>query len=155
MALLQNCVVSSSVTFFLMVSSFNSLRWRWKIISTIFEDLSNIITHSFPMHPFSTPWKHQKTLRFYCFQGVEKGCIGNEWVKQATTNSFLGFPCKCTVHKPSQFWRLFRIFLKMLLGCRHKLRRKARWNQRRHAFLMWEKLYLLISNISMLFNRLH
>ena len=22
------------------------------------------LTHSFPMHPFSTPWKHQKTLRF-------------------------------------------------------------------------------------------
>ena len=34
------------------------------------------------MHPFSTPWKHQKTLRFFdVFQGVEKGCIGNEWVK--------------------------------------------------------------------------
>ena len=31
------------------------------------------LTHSFPMHPFSTPWKHQK--------GVEKGYIGNEWVK--------------------------------------------------------------------------
>ena len=22
------------------------------------------ITHSFPVHPFSTPWKHQKTVRF-------------------------------------------------------------------------------------------
>ena len=22
------------------------------------------LTHFFPMHPFSTPWKHQKTLRF-------------------------------------------------------------------------------------------
>ena len=22
------------------------------------------LTHSFPMHPSSTPWKHQKTLRF-------------------------------------------------------------------------------------------
>ena len=31
---------------------------------------------------FSTPWKHQKTSKvFWCFQGVEKGCIGNEWVK--------------------------------------------------------------------------
>ena len=29
------------------------------------------ITHTFPMHPFSTPW---------FIQGVEKGCIGNEWV---------------------------------------------------------------------------
>ena len=25
------------------------------------------------MYPFATPWK--------CFQGVEKGCIGNKWVK--------------------------------------------------------------------------
>ena len=30
------------------------------------------------MHPFSTPRKHQKTLGF---QGVDKGCTGNEWVK--------------------------------------------------------------------------
>ena len=35
------------------------------------------------MHPFSSPWKDQKTLRcFWYFQGVEKGCIGNEWVKK-------------------------------------------------------------------------
>ena len=37
------------------------------------------LTHLFPMHPFSTPWKHQKTLQF-CFQGVEKGFFGNKWV---------------------------------------------------------------------------
>ena len=40
-------------------------------------DLSKLIlsisflTHSFPMHPFSTPWKYQKIIR----------CIGNEWAK--------------------------------------------------------------------------
>ena len=39
------------------------------------------LTHSFPMHPFFTPCK-QKTVRFSdVFRGVEKGCIGNEWVK--------------------------------------------------------------------------
>ena len=27
----------------------------------LYEDL---LTHSFPMHPFSTPWKHQKSLQF-------------------------------------------------------------------------------------------
>ena len=27
------------------------------------------LTYSFPMHPFSTPWKHQKTLRFFMFSG--------------------------------------------------------------------------------------
>ena len=32
------------------------------------------------MHPFSTPWKHQKNLRYVFFQRVEKWCIGNEWV---------------------------------------------------------------------------
>ena len=26
-----------------------------------------LLTHSIQMHPFSTPWKHQKTLRFFYF----------------------------------------------------------------------------------------
>ena len=44
------------------------------------------LTHSLPMHPFSTPWKHQKNLTvFWCFHGVEKWCIGNEWVKTMST----------------------------------------------------------------------
>ena len=42
-----------------------------------------LLTHSFPMHPFSTLWKHQKTVRFSdIFRGVEKGCTGNEWVNK-------------------------------------------------------------------------
>ena len=32
------------------------------------------LTHSFPMQPFSTP---------RCFQGSEKGCVVNKWVKQS------------------------------------------------------------------------
>ena len=41
-----------------------------------------MLTHLFSMHPFSTAGKHPKTLRFFrCFQGVEKECIGNNWVK--------------------------------------------------------------------------
>ena len=31
--------------------------WYWSL-------LKNSLTHSLPMHPFSTPWKHQKTVRF-------------------------------------------------------------------------------------------
>ena len=35
-----------------------------------------ILTHLFPMHPFSTPWKHQKTLRFSdVFWGLRKGAL--------------------------------------------------------------------------------
>ena len=35
-----------------------------------------MLTHSFPIHPFSNPWKLWKTVR--C---VENGCIGNKWIK--------------------------------------------------------------------------
>ena len=43
------------------------------------------------MHPFSTPW---------CFQGVENGCTGNEWVnpapqyKNEITNILIGLKWK-------------------------------------------------------------
>ena len=37
----------------------------------LFQYPLTILTYSFPMHPSV----------FWCFQGVEKGCIGNEWVK--------------------------------------------------------------------------
>ena len=37
-----------------------------------------VLTHTFPMHPFSIPWNIR------CFQWVEKGCIGKEWVKQSS-----------------------------------------------------------------------
>ena len=34
------------------------------------------LTHSFPKHLFSTPWKHQKTYRFfYAFSGQRKGAL--------------------------------------------------------------------------------
>ena len=36
----------------------------------------HFLTHSFPVHPFSTPWKHQKTLRFSdVFRGQRKGAL--------------------------------------------------------------------------------
>ena len=47
------------------------------------EILIVFLTHSFPMHPFSTRWKHHLTV-FWWFQGVEKGCIANKWVKFET-----------------------------------------------------------------------
>ena len=48
------------------------------------------LTHSLPMHLFSTPWKHQKTVRFSVFRGVEKRALG--------TNGLTGF------------WKRFGIF---------------------------------------------
>ena len=37
----------------------------WQIFYRFFGE--DKLTHSFPMHPFSTPWKHQKTLKFSDF----------------------------------------------------------------------------------------
>ena len=31
--------------------------------------------------PFLYPLETSENLQGFCFQGVEKGCIGNEWVK--------------------------------------------------------------------------
>ena len=42
------------------------------------------------MHPFYNPLKSSKNFAvFWCFQGVEKGCIGKKWVNRTefTTNS--------------------------------------------------------------------
>ena len=36
-----------------------------------------LLIHLFPMHPFSTPWKHQKIARFFdVFRGWRKGVLG-------------------------------------------------------------------------------
>ena len=68
------------------------------------------LTHLFPMHPFSTPSKHQKTLWFFLcfdvFRVLEKGCIGNEWVNETVSPRLKVFPaqfnleseCVCVCH---------------------------------------------------------
>ena len=55
-------------------NSLNSLNIRSKIWRQSVRKYVTL-THSFPMHFFCTPGKYQKTVR------LEKGCIGNEWVK--------------------------------------------------------------------------
>ena len=41
-----------------------------------------IINPFVPNAPFLYPLKTSENCKvFWCFQGVEKGCIGNEWVK--------------------------------------------------------------------------
>ena len=53
-----------------------------KFKNSIHVDLQNLVlTHSFPVHPFSFSWK----TVFRCFYGVEKGCIRNKRVKHLAT----------------------------------------------------------------------
>ena len=63
----------------LLLGNQSHFRKKW---GTFLASFLMTLAHSFPMHPFSTPWKHQKTVRFFDFQGIKKGCIGSEWVKQ-------------------------------------------------------------------------
>ena len=53
----------------------------WKFHEKISQN-SKILTHSFPMDPFSTPLRTSENRKiFWYFQGVEKRCIGSRWVK--------------------------------------------------------------------------
>ena len=45
------------------------------------------LTHLFPMHPFSTSWKHQKTWRFPVFRGERKDALGTNWLISWSSNA--------------------------------------------------------------------
>ena len=73
-----------------LCSQFFSLK-RFCIIGCFFLGSLEVIslTHLFRMHSISTTLKHLKNLTvFWCFQGVEKGCIGNGWVKPQVNSPF-------------------------------------------------------------------
>ena len=56
------------------------------------------------MHPFSTPWKHKKTVSFSdVFKGQRKGALGtNEWINLTISScEFLG-PCQTSMM--DHFW---------------------------------------------------
>ena len=40
----------------------------------------SLLTHLFPMHPLNPLRTSESLTVFWCFRGVEKGCIGNKWV---------------------------------------------------------------------------
>ena len=41
------------------------------------------LTFSFPMHPFSSPWKHQQTVRFFdVLRGGRKDALGTNGLKR-------------------------------------------------------------------------
>ena len=47
------------------------------------------LTHSFLMHPFSTPWKHQKTVTFSdVFRWKRKGALGTNGLKQENSRFY-------------------------------------------------------------------
>ena len=49
----------------------------------ISQKLLHRLTRLFAMHPFSTPGKHQKTIRFFAlFWGLRKGALGTNGLKQ-------------------------------------------------------------------------
>ena len=75
-----------------------------------------LLTHLFPMYLSSL--YHLKTsenyMVFWCFLGVEKGCIGNKWVNDTCVLS--GYRCHCyrsTLHLISDFKMLFWEYFKI------------------------------------------
>ena len=69
----------------------------------------NLLTH---LHPFSTPLKTSENLTvFWCFQGLEEGCIGSKCVNSFLANSLNVYPLKI----PETFW--FSVFF---MGCKKR-----------------------------------
>ena len=83
---------------------------------------------------FYTPWKRQKTFG-WCFQGVEKECIGNKWVngtKQTTTVYKLDTKSIQVTFNKKPLKRTFSFKLLVMLWDRYFLPfhvRKQRFNQ--------------------------
>ena len=82
------------------------LYWKWKDLFCMKWLTLDRLTHLFLMRLFSTP---MRTV-FWCFQGVEKGRIGNKWVNKGQVNVFV----KCL-----KLVRMYTIFLeKQTIGCK-------------------------------------
>ena len=65
--------------FYLLYNVYNikPLTDYWRFENFFLFVLYNVLTHLFPMHPFSTPCKHQKIFRFSdVFRGLRKGALG-------------------------------------------------------------------------------
>ena len=60
-----------------------------QILSHSFAISKKMLTHLFPMHPFSTSWKHQKNLRFSdVFRGKRKGALGTNGLIRSLSGIF-------------------------------------------------------------------
>ena len=103
------------------------------------------LTHSFPIHPFSTPWKHQNRKIFWSFQGVEKECTGNRWVKllsaQNSLNSgaFSIIYCQCTCRWLKRWKQLLSHYSELNLKTREYFKRlqiTTECFQKSHEFVL-------------------
>ena len=75
------CLTGFQLTLFhtnITLILFSSKRHSLKIIVlAAFWGTLTTLTHLFPMHPFSTPWKYLKTIRCSdVFSGLRKGALG-------------------------------------------------------------------------------
>ena len=89
-----------------MITNTALLYWKWKDLFYMKWLTLDRLTHLFLMRLFSTP---MRTV-FWCFQGVEKGRIGNKLVNKGQVNVFV----KCL-----KLVRMYTIFLeKQTIGCK-------------------------------------
>ena len=74
-----------------------------------------LLTHSFPMHPFSTPWKHQKTLRFSdVLRRQRKDALGTNGLTDVVVMVFLFYLFKTHPDKYFSFMSLKSLGIKIL-----------------------------------------
>ena len=106
-------------------------------------------THLFPMHPFSTPWKHQKTVRVKCWELI---CSANQWTgfymitasvmkelkKKFRSCRALSCSNKTFLKWLREIWNFFTYFTSL-----HRLL----WNQSKLAFFSYS-LYHILTKIS-------
>ena len=110
------------------------------------------------MHPFSTPENIRKRKVFWCFEGVEKGCIRSEWVKIYLYKSrSYGFVCltlyattprNSQTHSKNSSAKFVGLALKELkslleikkINCLEKKIAEANANKHRSYLLKWNKI---------------
>ena len=70
------------------------------------------------MHPFSSPLKSSENFKvFWCFQGVEKGCIGEECVKlsqESLTSVIVILPSRKPVVFQKEFQDMKEVYVTAL-----------------------------------------
>ena len=69
------------------------------------------------MHPFSTPLKTSENRKVFCFQGVEKGCIGNKCVELIFFGNTRVYSEPCQISKMERFVRTANGFKQAFKRC--------------------------------------